>query len=570
MGMIFTVLLSTISMDAIDCSNDRIEPETRDAIFSTYASIDTHNHSCTGSTRSPTLTSVWTSTENDYTKSVAWGDYNGDGDLDLACGNDNIQANKLYGNYGGSITLSAIWSSSETYSTMSVAWGDYDGEGDLDLASGERTTPNKIYKNEGGTLIQTAEWSSTETDDTLSIAWADYDNDGDLDLACGNYNGQDKLYRNDDGTISPTAVWSSVEANDTSSIAWGDYDGDGDLDLACGDIIGPNLLYRNDDGILTQTPVWSSSEIDNTDSVTWGDYDGDGDIDLAFGNSNGPNRIYRNEGGTLTKTAIWTSTESDDTNSVAFGDYDGDGDLDLACGNRWPGQVNRIYRNDGGSPPIRFDLLPNDPSYAEITTPSNLQMGIVSIDYTLYDDEGDRCRIMPLYSTDDGLSWIKATQGPGGDGSEDLKATSSGIQHKFEWNSGADVPDGAVLFKLRIMSNPDRCGIIRYPYLDFMTGAFYLDNAPPDVIINTENGTWFNTESPTIDVDFEDETGLDDGWYKVSLGGAWQPIFSDESELTFISDFKILSLSQGINEIYFKATDSVGNLFESSKLLCNS
>ncbi len=303
---------------------------------------------------------AWSSNEEDYTISIAWGDYDGDGDLDLAVGNAfNGQANRLYRNNGAGLTNSSVWSSDEVDDSRGVAWGDYDHDDDLDLAVGNSSSrSNRLYHNDGGDLVASAGWSSDETDNSLSVAWGDYDGDGDLDLAVGNREQPNRLYRNDSGTLATSAVWSSNEEDYTLSLAWGDYDGDGDLDLAVGngcsdDLITchRNRLYRNDglagDGV---TPlfnlVWSSDEQEFTKSVAWGDYDGDGDLDLAAGNKELPNRLYRNEGGGLTDEAVWSSNESNTTFSVAWGDYDGDGDLDLAAGNF--GQRNRLYRNDDG------------------------------------------------------------------------------------------------------------------------------------------------------------------------------------------------------------------------------
>jgi hypothetical protein len=193
------------------------------------------------------------------------------------------------------VPLVLEWSSTEIDDTYSVAWGDWDGDGDLDLAVGNSGQPNRLYRNDGGALTASAVWSSVEADNTESVAWGDYDGDGDLDLAVGNRLGQpNRLYRNDGRALTTSAVWSSVEAENTYSVAWGDYDGDGDLDLTVGNGYPgqPNQLYRNDDGLLTASAIWSSGEADYTYSVAWGDYDGDGDLDLAVGNS-GQNRLWR-------------------------------------------------------------------------------------------------------------------------------------------------------------------------------------------------------------------------------------------------------------------------------------
>ena len=135
------------------------------------------------------------------------------------------------------LLTSPAWSSADTDSTHSVAWGDVDGDGDLDLAAANLGQPNRVYYNSGGVLAPA--WTSLEQDESLSVAWGDVDGDGDLDLAVGNVFGYNRLYRNDNGWLSLTATWTSNEVDDTTSVAWGDVDGDGDLDLAAGNALGP-------------------------------------------------------------------------------------------------------------------------------------------------------------------------------------------------------------------------------------------------------------------------------------------------------------------------------------------
>ncbi|MDO9514241.1 MAG: FG-GAP-like repeat-containing protein, partial [Elusimicrobiota bacterium] len=66
----------------------------------------------------------------------------------------------------------AFWNSAETENTLSIAWGDYDNDGDLDQLVGNYNQPNRVYGNNGdGTF--TMVWNSAESKYTYSIAWGD-------------------------------------------------------------------------------------------------------------------------------------------------------------------------------------------------------------------------------------------------------------------------------------------------------------------------------------------------------------------------------------------------------------
>ena len=92
---------------------------------------------------------VWRSDQISQTTSLAWGDWDNDGDLDLAVGNDG-EPDQVYANLStpGVPQLKWLWTSQEPYHTTGVAWGDKDNDGDLDLAisQGEGGS-NGIYEN---------------------------------------------------------------------------------------------------------------------------------------------------------------------------------------------------------------------------------------------------------------------------------------------------------------------------------------------------------------------------------------------------------------------------------------
>jgi len=81
--------------------------------------------------------------------SVAWGDYNNDGQLDILLAgytNSDGVITKLYRNDGGgAFTEVSTLLPGEYYGAM--AWGDYNNDGNLDVAlGGSATQPLKIYR----------------------------------------------------------------------------------------------------------------------------------------------------------------------------------------------------------------------------------------------------------------------------------------------------------------------------------------------------------------------------------------------------------------------------------------
>ncbi len=300
---------------------------------------------------------------------VVAGDYDQDGSVDvivMGSGSHDIAFTTLYRNVGGAFVDSGIplvgLSPSAASATQCAAWGDFDGDGDLDLAMTGLTTggvPTTIvYRNDGSTFTPVAGNFLGVFAGTVS--WADYDGDGDLDLlvtgitaATAGAPAVTRLYRNDAGTF--TSVAHPFQNAYLGPVAWGDYDGDGRIDvLICGADSGGAVsatLWRN----LGGTFVDAGANLPGLDLgfAKWGDFDGDGDLDLLFGgnsNSGFISRIYRNDAGTLTDIGanlvpvIWSS--------AAWGDYDNDGDLDaMVIGYDPVAQAARstLYRNVGGN-----------------------------------------------------------------------------------------------------------------------------------------------------------------------------------------------------------------------------
>jgi hypothetical protein len=184
--------------------------------------------------------------ENDRTKYLAWGDWNNDGYPELAVGNaaydisrpdhNNVQ---VYGNTEGELSREPVWGDSEGEEThiTQVDWGDFDGDGFLDLIAAAATGSAEtiIYRNEEGddgnrTLVENARLTAGCN---LSAAWGDWDGDGDLDVAlgfnpgCGGGSSTVRIYQNHGprggGVWVWTPAWDSPESDvDGTDVTWGD------------------------------------------------------------------------------------------------------------------------------------------------------------------------------------------------------------------------------------------------------------------------------------------------------------------------------------------------------------
>jgi hypothetical protein len=246
---------------------------------------------------------------NQAYQSCAWADYDGDGFLDLLIAALTGKS-VLFHNTGsgGFQKVTSGLLAADTGRTFGCAWGDYDGDGlmDLYLTNESSSGPSRLYHNRGnGTFIQiTNSVVTSARSPTAAAAWGDYDNDGFLDLYVTGYTSPfNHLYRNSgDGTFIEITSDPSVSFRGPThqGYAWGDFDNDGYLDLFTTSEDGANALFHNNgDGTFSRVASGSPSNdgfSDTSHVCTWVDYDNDGFLDLFVANQNGRNYLYHNNG----------------------------------------------------------------------------------------------------------------------------------------------------------------------------------------------------------------------------------------------------------------------------------
>ncbi|MGE0551851.1 MAG: FG-GAP-like repeat-containing protein [Gemmatimonadales bacterium] len=325
---------------------------------------------------------------------MAFADYDGDGDLDLFWGDFFEQGLLLIENTGASCSSPSLRTEPVrfprndpllTSGYNAPAFGDLDGDGKPDLLVGvlggafnpiATTIENLHYLTRdaaGNWVRRTGQFLPTIDVGSESIpSLVDLDGDGDLDLLLANKIEPDesqtaRIYRYEN--VGTRAAPSYVLRGDLGitgtyhyAPAWGDLDGDGDLDLILGSWVAKLAYFRNDGDAramklsLVDSALVTITRGSNT-TPALGDLDGDGDLDLLIGEASGALNYYRNDGGPTEPRFVLVSDQYLEIDvgrrsAPAFADLDGDGDLDLLIGSDSEGVV--LYRNEGSRTEPRF------------------------------------------------------------------------------------------------------------------------------------------------------------------------------------------------------------------------
>jgi len=209
---------------------------------------------------------------------------------------------------------------------LGVAFGDYDGDGRIDVFVANDSVPGFLFRNAGGGRFEEVALRAgvAYNQDGAAVAGmgadlADYDNDGRSDLFVSALSGEAySLYRNrGDGTFDYASGAAGVAAATLAYSGWGtrlfDFDGDGwkDLFVVQGHVLD-TIELTSDHVKYAQSPLLLKGGAGRFADVSaaaglgrpwagrgaaFGDLDNDGDTDVVVSNCGQPPVVLRNDGG---------------------------------------------------------------------------------------------------------------------------------------------------------------------------------------------------------------------------------------------------------------------------------
>ncbi|MDD5543997.1 MAG: FG-GAP-like repeat-containing protein [Acidobacteriia bacterium] len=295
--------------------------------------------------------------------SAVVGDFNGDGKLDLVAVNNGDGG-------GGSLSI-LIGKGDGTFQTpvnfhvnafpQSIALGDLNGDGKLDLAVGTMNFDGSgglaIFLGNGdGTFHNPVIFSAGDSPEHVAVA--DLNGDANLDIVVVNKfsNNVQVFLGNGNGTIQPPIAY--AVGQQPSFVGIQDLNGDGKLDLILLNLSNLNfsILFGNGDGTFIG-PRYFPTGTDAT-IVKSADLRTDGSVDLLIANQhdNSVTTLLGNSDGTFGnpfatpfKISVLVSSPSATPSSEAIGDFNGDGKPDVAVAELDGGAVSILLGAGDGT-----------------------------------------------------------------------------------------------------------------------------------------------------------------------------------------------------------------------------
>ncbi|HEV2880917.1 MAG TPA: FG-GAP-like repeat-containing protein [Pyrinomonadaceae bacterium] len=341
-------------------------------------------------------------------RSIATGDFNGDGLADMVIANENWRGAHasvfLNDNLFFQMEVGLLWTSPGSGSiSSSVAAADFnaDGKSDVAVTSTDANAVLVALGGERGNFTNFKTFSSGGLSPAHVVA-QDFNGDGKIDLAVANPSngGNNVAILLGDGTGNFSAATTYAAGTSPSFIAAGDFNADNKIDLAVvahGGLQNISILLGNGAGAFA-APTHISSGGTTAANLAAVDFNGDGKIDIAVVNPQEGNIaiLSGNGAGNFNLSASF-ATGVASPSFLITPDLNGDGKPDLAVVHESARRITVLLNNCGATV---ASLSFNAPGYGAVESDNAVTVtvnrdgslaGVVTIDYNTFEvDSSDR------------------------------------------------------------------------------------------------------------------------------------------------------------------------------------
>ncbi len=319
---------------------------------------------------------------------AAVGDFNRDGNLDVAVATSSLQI--FLGNGDGTFGSPTDYLSNT--GVIFVTAADLNGDGKLDLAVSDFNGMYILLGNGDGTF-QTTSPLPTLPCNPLFIGTGDFNGDKKLDLivygvGCSYFS---IFLGNGDGTFQTTPINTTPPYGEPPGLGIGDFNKDGKLDVAVsqqfGGISQVQIMLGNGDGTFSTGAAYNVGSLPQNIAVN--DFNNDGKLDFAVTAVNGATSVFLGNGDGTFQNSATIPTQGGTW--VIANDFNRDGEVDLAIGTLGnSADIGGIYvafgKGDGTFPSLTFYPAVSFPRFVASGDFNNDHMtDLVAPDYSLGD-----------------------------------------------------------------------------------------------------------------------------------------------------------------------------------------
>ena len=217
--------------------------------------------------------------------------------------------------------------------TYATELADLDGDGDVDIAVGNDWAPNLIFLNDGtGKFDSGTEFGDVTSVRSLTLADLDRDNDIDIVMTCRGR--QNRFYLNNGKAKFGTGYPFGGRDDSTIDVAVADFNLDGHPDLVLANRDGQqNYILLNEGQAKFEKRIPFGTGKDQTRAVAVCDLNADGKPDIVTGNIGEANGIYFGDGKSKLKLATRFGRSDGKSYAITTADMNNDGSIDIVVGN---------------------------------------------------------------------------------------------------------------------------------------------------------------------------------------------------------------------------------------------